>query len=110
MFAATYPERTRALRPGIGMQVQAISEALAQATSGSAGLFVTAVASGGPADRAGIRPGDVIVEIDGEPARSVDALIVKTLTMEAGDTIRLTYERRGSTHTTDLTLTGGDAG
>lgn len=79
-------------RPTVGMQVQELSGA-------SPGLFVAAVASGGPADKARIRPGDVIVEVDGEPARSVDHLIVKTLTMSAGDKIRLTYHRAGETHT-----------
>ena len=90
----------RVSRPSFGMQVQTIP----------AGLFVAAVTSGGPADMAGVRPGDVIVEIDGEPARSVDPLVVKTLTMKPGDTIRLTYERLGSTHTTVLTLAAGEAG
>jgi putative serine protease PepD len=97
-------------RPGFGMQVQEIPEDVARATGGSAGLFVAAVTSGGPADKAGLRPGDVIVDVDGEPARSVDPLVVKTLTMSAGDTIRLTYERLGSTHSTVLTLTAGQAG
>ena len=63
--------------------------------------------AGGPADTAGLRPGDVIVEVGGEPAESVDALVVKTLTMRVGDTVRLTYERQGTTHTTDLTLSAG---
>jgi putative serine protease PepD len=87
-------------RPTVGMQVQELSGA-------SPGLFVAAVASGGPADKAGIRPGDVIVEVDGEPARSVDPLIVKTLTMSAGDKVRLTYHRAAETHTTVLTLAAG---
>src|SRR5262245_55678524 len=56
------------------------------------------------ADEAGLRPGDVIVEIDGEPARSLDDLIVKTLKMKAGDTIPLKYERQGAAHTTELRL------
>jgi hypothetical protein len=33
------------------------------------------------------------------------ALIVKTLTMRAGDTLRVKYERHGSSHTTVVTLT-----
>jgi putative serine protease PepD len=68
------------------------------------------VTSGGAAERAGLRPGDVIVEVDGEPARTIDALVVKTLTMKAGDTLRLTYERLSSSHTTTLTLGAGEAG
>jgi putative serine protease PepD len=91
-------------RPDFGMQVQAISEELARATGSSPGLFVTAVTPGGPADKAGIQPRDVIVDVDGQPADDADALTVKTLTMTPGDTIRLTYERGGSNHTTTLTL------
>jgi putative serine protease PepD len=70
-------------------------------------LFVEAVTAGGPADQAGLRPGDVIVEVDGEPAHSVDALIVKTLRMNAGDTVRLTFERLGASHTATLRLSAG---
>ena len=90
------------------MQVQPISEDIAKATGASAGLFVQAVTAGGPAATAGLRPGDVIVEVDGEPADSVDALIVKTLTNEPGQAVRLTYVRQGSSHTTQLALTDRD--
>ena len=94
----------RVSRPSFGMQLQTISPGLAQQTGAPAGLFVEAVTAGGPADSAGIRPGDIIVEVDGEPAESADALVVKTLRMKAGDTVRLTYVRSGASHTTVLTL------
>jgi putative serine protease PepD len=81
-------------RPSFGMQVHAISP----------GLFVTAVAAGGPADQAGLRPGDVITEIDGDAADSVDALVVRTLKMSTGETVGLTYVRQGAQHTTTLRL------
>ena len=55
-------------RPSLGIQVQTISKELARATGGSAGLFVQCVTAGGPADKAGVRPGDVIVEIVSFPA------------------------------------------
>ena len=90
-------------RPTFGLQVQPISQELAHAGR-SAGLFVEAVTAGGPADRAGLRPGDIIVEVDGEPAQSLDDLIVKTLKLESGDTVHLTYERAGATHTATLKL------
>ena len=63
---------------------------------------------GGPADEVGLRPGDIIVDVDGEAAPSVDALIVKTLTMSPRDTLRLTYERQGASHTAVLTPAAGD--
>jgi S1-C subfamily serine protease len=94
-------------RPNLGMQVQTITQELARSTGGSPGLFVAVVTAGGPADKAGLRPGDVIVEVDGEPAQTVDALIVKTLQMKAGDVLHLKYERGGVSHTTDLTLSAG---
>ena len=94
-------------RPSFGMQVQPISPELAQATGGVAGLFVEAVTAGGSADQAGLRPGDVIVEVDGQPATSADALIVKTLKLKAGETVRVTYKRQGASHTTSLRLSAG---
>jgi putative serine protease PepD len=94
-------------RPGFGMQVQPVSQELARATGGTAGLFVVNVSASGPAANAGLRPGDLIVEIDGEPVQDPDALVVKTLKMKPGDTIQLKYVRQGATHTTELKLAAG---
>ena len=84
----------RVSRPSFGMQVQTIAHAR---------LFVQAVSAGGPADKAGLHRGDIIVEVDGEPA-STDALIVKTLSMKPGDVVHLKFERDGTSHTATLTL------
>jgi putative serine protease PepD len=84
-------------RPSLGIQIQPIS----------AGLFVQAVTAGGSADRAGLRPGDVITEVNGEPADSVDILIAQTLKLRAGDVLRLTYERQGASRTAGVKLTAG---
>jgi S1-C subfamily serine protease len=40
--------------------------------AGDAGYEVMSVSPGGPADRAGLRPGDVITAIDGRPAVATD--------------------------------------
>jgi putative serine protease PepD len=89
-------ENGQVTRPSFGMQVQPLPQ--------GTGLFVAAVTSGGPADMAGLRPGDVIVEVDGEPAESVDALTVSTLKKNAGDTVQLTFHRHGASHTATLRL------
>jgi len=47
------------------------------------------VVAGGPADDAGIRPGDVIVAIDGRPVTDPDELIVAIRAHEPGDVVEL---------------------
>ncbi|WP_020113962.1 trypsin-like peptidase domain-containing protein [Streptomyces bottropensis] len=71
----------------------------AKGDSGAAG-----VTEGGPADRAGIRPGDVITEVDGQRVHSGDELIVKVRAHRPGDRLELTLLRDGSRRTVTLTL------
>ncbi|WTS81519.1 trypsin-like peptidase domain-containing protein [Streptomyces sp. NBC_00104] len=68
------------------------------------------VTSGGPADRAGIRSGDVITEVDGQRVHSGDELIVKVRAHRPGDRLELTLLRNGRERTVTLTLgsSGGD--
>jgi putative serine protease PepD len=74
-------------------------------TQGAAGLFVVAVNAGGPSAAAGLRPGDVIKQIDGAPAKSAEQLQALTLTRKAGDTVRLAFTRDGVSMTATVTLT-----
>ncbi|MFF9035206.1 trypsin-like peptidase domain-containing protein [Streptomyces sp. NPDC014892] len=68
------------------------------------------VTSGGPADRAGMRSGDVITEVDGQRVHSGDELIVKVRAHRPGDRLELTLLRNGRERTVTLTLgsSGGD--
>ncbi|MDT0566529.1 trypsin-like peptidase domain-containing protein [Streptomyces sp. DSM 3412] len=68
------------------------------------------VTSGGPADRAGMRSGDVITEVDGQRVHSGDELIVKVRAHRPGDRLELTLLRDGKERTVSLTLgsSGGD--
>lgn len=84
----------RALHPDLGLTAQELVVPAAQVPEG---LFVTTVDPAGPADQAGVKVGDVIVEIDGEPARSLEQLVVTTLRHDVGDTVDLTIWRTGET-------------
>jgi len=87
--------------PVLGLSAQPLPSS---SGSSSPGLFVIHVDPNGPAYTAGIRSGDVITEIDGEPARSPDQLVLVTLKKSAGDTVELTYSRAGASHTADVRL------
>jgi putative serine protease PepD len=68
------------------------------------GLFVQTVTAGGPAAAAGLRQGDIITKINGEPATDPVQLQELTLTKKPGDTVQLEYWRNGTTTTTTVTL------
>ena len=88
----------------LGIQAQPLS-ANASAENGVAeGLRVTGVVAGGPAASAGLRMGDVITSIDGEPAVSTDQLVEVTLRKRAGQQVELRYQRDGSQATATVTL------
>jgi len=63
-----------------------------------------AVDPGGPADKAGLRPGDVITKLDDRVIDSGPTLIGEIWTHKPGDRVTITYERDGKEHTTELTL------
>ncbi|MGW7406337.1 trypsin-like peptidase domain-containing protein [Streptomyces sp. NPDC054833] len=67
-----------------------------------------AVTTGGPGDRAGLRSGDVITEVDGQPVHSGEELIVKTRAHRPGDRLRLTVERDGGPRSVSLVLGSSD--
>jgi len=79
------------------------------------GAFITGVHPGGPAERAGIRAGDQIIGINGQPLRNVEQLS-SGLPGAVGSAIQLTMRRGAQTGNFDLqravtraAAAGGDA-
>jgi putative serine protease PepD len=70
--------------------------------SGSGGA--AAVESGGPAEKAGLKSGDVITKLDNSVIDSGPTLIGEIWTHKPGDKVEVTYKRGGSEHTVTLTL------
>ncbi|WP_314149682.1 trypsin-like peptidase domain-containing protein [uncultured Leifsonia sp.] len=90
--------------PTAGVSVTPIPPSVAATYGITDGLFVQAVVVGGPAAKAGIRPGDVITSVNGHPAVSVDVLTAIQVTSSAGDEVDVVYVRGGHEHTTTVTL------
>ncbi|MBO0830183.1 MAG: trypsin-like peptidase domain-containing protein, partial [Streptosporangiales bacterium] len=62
------------------------------------------VASGGPADKAGLQAGDVITKVDGIPVHSSAELTAVIRTQAPGDVVTTVYKRSESPTTTKMTL------
>ncbi len=61
------------------------------------GLVVNGIATGAPADRAGVKPGDVVVAVGGEPVKGLADLFRKVWRAgPAGATVDLTLMRDGT--------------
>lgn len=63
-----------------------------------------AVIPDGPADNAGVKPGDVITELDGRKITDLDQLIVRIRSKAVGDKVTLKVQRDGKEHELTMTL------
>ena len=82
----------------IGLWLQDMTDALARALDleKSEGVLVADVEAGGPADRAGIERGDVIVKCDGETIRDGSQLKNKVAMTEPDSSLKLVLIRDGA--------------
>jgi serine protease Do len=68
------------------------------------GAFVTRVASGSPADKAGLKEGDVIVQMDNEEVTNSGELLKAIHSRSIGQTVEIVYWRGDTRDTTQATL------
>ena len=96
----------KVLRPYIGVGVFDKETAARQGyrLNAEKGVYVEEITLNGPADKAGIRRGDLILEIDGKEINKVGELRAVILEHKAGDTIRVKIERDGSKNDVDVVL------
>ncbi|MDQ0786527.1 S1C family serine protease [Streptomyces sp. B3I8] len=69
-----------------------------------AGVAVVDVTKGGPADRAGLRPGDVITGLGGTRVTTLTSLAEALASRKPGDRTEVTYTRDGGHRTARVTL------
>jgi serine protease Do len=71
------------------------ARALLKAAGLNEGVFVQSVAPGGPADKAGLRDGDVIVALNGKPVRDGGELVNTVTATPVGSSVNVAVARDG---------------
>ena len=93
----------KATYPVIGVSVD-------MSVSGKGALIAsksTAIMAGGPAAKAGLKPGDLITDFDGRVITSPEELIVAVRSRDIGDSVLVKYIRDGKSYQATLILTAG---
>ena len=90
----------------LGVDMQTMDENLAEYfhVDEDAGVLVTKVWEDGPAQKAGLRSGDILTAIDGEQISDTQSVIDILGEYNKGDTIEISYIRKGKRQTTKITL------
>lgn len=70
----------------------------------TSGVIIHTIEEGSPADKAGLKTGDVIININDDEVKSIGYLRYYLYNYNVGDKITLTYIRNGDTKTATVTL------
>ena len=92
-------QAAKEVQPKFGLTVEEITPELAKnfGISETSGLVVVQVGKDSPAGEAGLRPGDVILEVDQTPFMDLDDYDRKAQDYQEGDTILYLVKRKGAT-------------
>lgn len=97
----------KVVRGSIGITFrQGLSGAVNRVYGFKNGVIVASVEPGGPAEKGGLKPGDIITTIDGRQIKDGDDLVNDIASRRPGSTIRLGFLRDGKP--TDAMVTIGD--
>jgi S1-C subfamily serine protease len=93
-------------RGWIGVELREITPVDAESFKLGAqrGALIAVVLRGGPADKAGVRPGDVVLEIQGKPVADPTAMLNLVAALEPGAPARLKLKRQGQDVETTINI------
>jgi serine protease Do len=95
----------KVVRGSIGISFQSsTSSAVGRVYGFKNGIIVSTVTPNGGAAKAGLKPGDVIVSIDGRQIKDGDDLVNDISARKVGSTVKLGYLREGKQSTADVTI------
>jgi S1-C subfamily serine protease len=89
---------------GVGLQPVLIPDSLRQIAERESGLMVVGLASGGPAETAGVLPGDIVLDIDGSPVSRPRALTASLSPDRIGQVTILRLLRAGAVLAVSVTI------
>lgn len=94
-------------RGWVGVEPQEITPELAESFGlpSAEGALITGVLRGSPADQAGIKPGDILQQVDGKPVKDPDDMIERIAALTPGSTVTLKLRRKAGN--IDLPVTIG---
>ena len=84
-------------RGWIGVEVQEITPAISESfkLGVQRGALIANVLRGGPADRAGVRQGDVLMEVEGKPVADPSAMLNLIAALQPGAPAKMKLKRQG---------------
>jgi serine protease DegQ len=94
------------VRGWIGIESQDITPELADSfgLGRSSGAIIAGVVRGGPADKAGMRPGDILLRVDGKPVGNTNDMLNLIAQLPPGGKSKLTVMRKNRESTLDVTV------
>jgi serine protease DegQ len=84
-------------RGWIGVEVQDITPPVAESfrLGSTRGALIAGVLRGGPADKAGVKPGDVLLEVEGRPVADPTSMLNLIAALPPGTSARMKMKRQG---------------
>lgn len=101
-------ENGKVERGALGVTVSRLSETDKRYFKADHGALVQTIQKGMGADKAGLKPYDIITSLDGKPVKDNDELIHSVASHRPGDKIKVTVSREGKTKTLMVTLSSRD--
>jgi serine protease Do len=88
----------------LGVSIREVDEKLAKQYDMQEGLYIVEVSEFSPAEKAGLKGGDIIVKFDGERIKTFDELRAIRDTKKEGDIVKVEVVRNGENKTFDVQL------
>ena len=88
----------------IGVELQNLTPELATRSGAGSGAAVVGTVPDGPADRAGLKGGDVITKVDGEAMADMRQFVLAVRDLPPGKVVTVEYVRNGQSATAAVTL------